>query len=62
MTAKETIESLQILLDNNDMFYGEDEKTTKINNIKPTSTFFVLSEAIDCIRDYVIGYHFREGD
>lgn len=62
MTAKETIESLQIILENIDMFCEEDEKTTIIRNIKPTSTFFVLSEAIDCIKDYVIGYHLKEED
>lgn len=62
MTAKETIESLQLLIEHIDFSVGEDTKKTLIHDVKPSSTIFVLCEAIDCIKDYVIGYHFKEGE
>lgn len=52
MTIKETIESLQLLLMNvsNE---GEEEKRTYIEDVKPSSTIFVLSTAIDILQDMV---------
>lgn len=52
MDIKETIESLQILLMQiaNE---GEEEKRTYINDVKPSSTIFVLSTAIDILEEVV---------
>lgn len=52
MNIKETIESLQLLL-MNISDEGETEKRTYINDVKPSSTIFVLSTAIDILQEIV---------
>lgn len=50
MTINETILSLQLLLQNTSD-EGETEKRTYINDIKPSSTIFILSTAIDHLQE-----------
>lgn len=49
MNINETIQSLQLLL-NNTSDEGETEKQTYITDVKPSSTIFVLSTAIDWLQ------------
>lgn len=51
MNVRETIESLHLLL--NQMTGSEEEKTTVFNDIKPSSAEFVLTTAIEKLREYV---------
>ena len=51
MNVRETIESLHLLLNN--ITGSEEEKTTVINDVKPSSTVFVLETAIEKLWEYV---------